>query len=168
MRSQHEAQVFSAVIKYSRMEGEFLSEISNNYLITQTSLIPDLSWKNLNISEIFIAGMRVMGFPNLRKETYDNWILINNQPSSLTPFITNPQVTLISREEWEKLENRTDYSWSIIFTLTRPGFSQDFSQALIQITAHCPAGPPQYGSLLYLEKTAEQWEVKLSYGLYNQ
>ncbi|MEA5600154.1 hypothetical protein [Nostoc sp. UHCC 0252] len=168
MRSQQEPQVFSAVIKYSRMEGEFLREISNNYLTTQTFLMPDISWTNLSIPEILIGEMKIIGFPNLRKETYENWILINNQSSLLTPFITNPQVALISQEDWEKLENGTDYNWSIIFTLTRPGFSQDFSQALIQITAHCPAGPPQYGSLLYLEKTAEQWEVELSYGLYNQ
>ncbi|MBD2516875.1 hypothetical protein H6G93_17990 [Nostoc sp. FACHB-973] len=142
--------------------------MSNSYLITKTSLKPDISWENLRIPETFIHGMRIVGFPNLQKETYDNWISINNQPSLLTPFITNTQITLVSEKESDKILNDYDYRWSIIYTLTRPGLSVDFSQALIQITAHCPAGPPQYGSLLYLEITGEEWEVKSSYGLYNQ
>ncbi|WP_235116131.1 hypothetical protein [Desmonostoc muscorum] len=168
MRSQHESQVFSAVIKHSITEGDFLCEMSNSYLITKTSLKPDISWETLRIPETFIHGMRIVGFPNLQKETYDNWISINNQPSLLTPFITNHQITLISQKESDRILNDYDYRWSIIYTLTRPGLSVDFSQALIQITAHCPAGPPQYGSLLYLECTGKQWEVKSSYGLYSQ
>ncbi|MDF5710205.1 MAG: hypothetical protein PUP90_21685 [Nostoc sp. S4] len=168
MRSQHESQVFSAVIKHSRMEGEFLHEMSSNYLLTTTSLIPDISWENLRIPEILIYGMSIKGFPNLQKETYDNWLSINTQPSLLTPLITNPQITLISHKQSDEIVNDYDYRWSVIYTFTRPGLSVDFSQALIQITAHCPAGPPQYGSLLYLERTSEQWQVKSSYGLYNQ
>ncbi len=168
MRSQHESQVFSAVIKHSKMEKDFLHEMSNNYLLTTTSLVPNISWENLRIPEMLIHGMKIIGFPNLQKETYDNWISINDQPSFLIPLITNPQITLISNKQSEKIINDYDYRWSVIYTLTRPGLSVDFSQALIQITAHCPAGPPQYGSLLYLERTNEQWEVKSSYGLYNQ
>ncbi|WP_193195489.1 hypothetical protein [Nostoc sp. MG11] len=166
MRSQYEPQIFSAVIKYFDMEGEFLYEISNN-VITETSL-NQISWENLQIPEIIVSGMRINGFPNLKKETYENWILSNNQPYLLTPYIKNQQVTLISQEEFVKVLNDPDYRWSIIYGLTRPGFSEDFSQALIQITAHCPAGSPQYGSLLYLERTGEKWEIKSSYGLYNQ
>jgi hypothetical protein len=168
MRSQHEPQVFYAVIKYSQMEGEFLAEMSNNYLITQTSL-NDITWENLQIPETLIHGMRIRGFPSLQKQTYDNWLSLNHQPSLLTPSIANPQVTMISLEEFDKLVNKSGYQWSILYTFSRPGFSEDFSQALIQITAYCPAGPPQYGSLLYLERTGgELWEVKSSYGLYNQ
>jgi hypothetical protein len=168
MRSQHESQVFSAVIKYARMEGDFLRKISNNYVITKTSLMPELYWENLRLPEILIHGMKIIGFPHLQKDTYENWISINNQPCLLTPFITNPQVTLVSEEEFKKLGNGPDYSWSMLYTLTRPGFSQDFSQALIQIIGHCPRLPSGYGSLLYLESTSNQWEVKSSYGLYNQ
>jgi hypothetical protein len=168
MRSPYEPQIFAAVIKHANIEGEFLREISNNYVMTTTSLIPDLSWENLRIPERLIQGMKIRGFPNLRQETYDNWISINNESFLLTPLIINPQVTLISEEEGEKLLSNPDYRWSIIYTLTRPGLSGDFSQALIQITAHCPAGPPQYGSLLYLENIGDRWEVKSSYGLYNQ
>ncbi|MEJ6483891.1 hypothetical protein N0Y54_21655 [Nostoc punctiforme UO1] len=168
MRSQHEPQVFSAAIKNLIMQGDILCETSNNYLITKTSLIPDLSWDNLRIPEISIYGMSLIGFPHLRKETYDNWIFINSQPSFLTPLMTNSQVNLISKEDLKKLENRTDHLWSTIYTLTRPGFSQDFLQALIQITGYCAAIPCSYGNLLYLESTGEQWQVKSSYGLYNQ
>ncbi|RCJ21675.1 hypothetical protein A6S26_23155 [Nostoc sp. ATCC 43529] len=168
MRSPYESQVLSAVIKHSMRKEDFLVDMSNSYLITQTSLKPDISWEFLRIPEIFIHGMRIVGFPNLQKETYDDWISINNQPCLLTPFLTNPQTTLISEEESDKTSKDYDYRWSIIYTLTRPGLSLDFSQALIQITAHCPAGPPQCGDLLYLERTGEQWAVKSSYGLYNQ
>jgi len=147
---------------------DFLVETSNSYLITSTSLKPDISWEFLRIPEILIHGMSIIGFPNLKKETYDDWISINNQPCLFTPFLTNPQTTLISNEESDRIFNDYNYRWSIIHTLSRPGLSVDFSQALIQITAHCPAGPPQYGSLLYLERTGEQWAVKSSYGLYNQ
>ncbi|MDZ8187367.1 MAG: hypothetical protein RMX96_21275 [Nostoc sp. ChiSLP02] len=168
MRSQYEPQVLSAVIKHSMAKGDFLCEMSNSYLITSTSLKPDISWEFLRIPEIFIHGMRIIGFPNLQKETYDNWISINTQPSSLTPLITNAHVTLISEQESNKILNDYNHRWSIIYTLTRPGLPLDFSQALIQITAHCPAGPPQYGNLLYLERTGKQWAVKSSYGLYNQ
>jgi hypothetical protein len=99
MRSLYEPQIFAAVIKYSNIEGEFLREISNNYVMTTTSLIPDFSWENLRIPERLIQGMRIRGFPNLRQETYDNWISINNESFLLTPLIKNPQVTLISEEE---------------------------------------------------------------------
>ncbi|MBD2612409.1 MAG: hypothetical protein RMY62_000480 [Nostoc sp. ZfuVER08] len=168
MRSQSESQVLAAVIKHSMRKEDFLVQTSNIYLITQTSLKPDISWEFLRIPEMFIYGMRIVGFPELQKKTYDNWISINNQPCLLTQFLTNPQITLISEKESERILNDYNHRWSIIYTLTRPGLSLDFSQALIQITAHCPAGPPQCGDLLYLEKTGEQWAVKSSYGLYNQ
>ncbi|MBD6619625.1 hypothetical protein FNW02_28345 [Komarekiella sp. 'clone 1'] len=166
MRSQYEPQIFSAVIKYFDVEEEFLCEISNKVII-ETSL-NQISWENLQIPEIIVSGMKINGFPNLKKETYKNFILSNNQPYLLTPYIKNQQVTLISKEEFVKVLDEPDYRWSIIYGLTRPGFSEDFSQALIQITAHCPAGPSQYGSLLYLERTDEQWKVNSFYGLYNQ
>ncbi|BAY74658.1 hypothetical protein NIES25_10720 [Nostoc linckia NIES-25] len=168
MRSPSESQVLSAVINHSMKKEDFLVEMSNSYLITKTSLKPDISWEFLRIPEIFIHGMRIVGFANLQKDTYEDWISINNQPCLLTQFLTNPQITLISEEESDKISKGYDYRWSIIYTLTRPGLSLDFSQALIQITAHCPAGPPQCGDLLYLERTGEQWAVKSSYGLYNQ
>lgn len=166
LRSQHEIEVFSAVIKYAGIETEFLWEISSKP-ITNSSL-QDITWENLQIAERFIHGMIILGFPHLLKETYDNWISINSQSSLLSDLIKNPQVTLISQAEFDTFLENPGYRWSIFYTLTRPGFSLDFSQALIQITAHCPSGPPQYGSLLYLERIGHIWEVKSSYGLYNQ
>ncbi|WP_414569142.1 hypothetical protein [Nostoc sp. CCY 9925] len=168
MRSPFESQVISAVINHSMRKEDFLVDMSNSYLITSTSLKPDISWEFLRIPEILIHGMSIIGFPNLKKETYDDWISINNQPCLLTPFLTNPQIALISNEESDRIFNDYNYRWCIIHTLSRPGLSVDFSQALIQITAHCPAGPPQCGNLLYLERTGEQWAIKSSYGLYNQ
>ncbi|MBD2449360.1 hypothetical protein H6G76_19780 [Nostoc sp. FACHB-152] len=166
LRSQHEPEVFSAVLKYASMKGEFLWAISNP--VINKSYYMDITWENLRIPAKIISGMKIVGFPYLQKETYDNWISINNQSSLLNSLIKNPQVTLLSQEDWVNFAQQYDYRWYIFYTLTRPGFSQDFSQALIQITAHCPAGPPQYGSLLYLERIKDIWTVKSSYGLYSQ
>jgi len=166
LRSQHEPEIFAAVVKYVGMAGEFLSEISDS-VIKQTSL-HDISWENLRIPEQRIFGMRILGFPHLKQETYDDWISINSQSSLLSLLINSPELNLISEREFRILINDYEYRWSIFYGLTRPGFSQDLSQALIQITAHCPAGPPQYGSLLYLEMINDQWQVQSSYGLYNQ
>jgi hypothetical protein len=166
LRSQHETEVFSTVIKYASMEGEFLWAMSNP--VINNSYYMDIRWENLRMPEKIIFGMKIVGFPDLQKETYDNWISINSQSSLLDSLITNPQVTLISQEYWVNFAQQYDYRWYVFYTLTHPGFYQDFSQALIQITAHCPAGPPQYGSLLYLERIKNIWKVKSSYGLYSQ
>lgn len=164
MRATHEIQVFSAVIKDYRMEGEFLIETSAQVCIPYFSL----TWEDINFRKLSTCGSFFDGAYTLQKDTYDDWILINNQSELLTPFITNHQITLISPEKSDQMFNNPDDRWRVFYTLTRPGFAPDFSQALIQITAHCPAGPPQYGSLIYLEINHKQWEVKSSHGLYNQ
>ncbi|GAA6621954.1 hypothetical protein [Scytonema sp. NUACC26] len=163
MRALQEIQVFSAVIKDYCLE-EFLIETSAQVCIPYFSL----AWENMTFHKISACGSFFDGTYTLQKDTYNDWILINTQSDLLTPFITNHQVTLISLEKADLMFNNPDNRWYVFHTLTRPGFAPDFSQALIQITAYCPAGPPQYGSLLYLERNNEQWQVKSSYGLYNQ
>ena len=167
MRSQHETQVYSAVIKYCQMEGEYLIETSSS-IFSRTSTGEVIAWENISFAKLSSCGSFFDGAYNVQKATYDDWVLVNNQRYLLTPAIANSQVKLISQVEFNQLCDRHDYRWSVFHWLTRPGFSGDFSQAMIQITAHCPAGPPQYGSILYLERTDETWEVKSSHGLYNQ
>jgi len=164
MRLPHELQVFSTVIEYCQMEGQFLLKTSASVCIHHFSL----TWENLNFLKLSACRSCFDGAYTLQKDTYDDWIFINQQSALLTPFISNNQITLISLEKFNEMFNNHDYRWCVFYQLTRPGFASDFSQALIQITAHCPAGPPQYGSLLYLEKNNEHWEVKSSHGLYNQ
>ncbi|MBH8551312.1 hypothetical protein I8751_02715 [Nostocaceae cyanobacterium CENA357] len=81
MRSQYETQVFSAVIKYSHMQGEYLIETSSSIF-------------SLTFPE---------GSYNLQKDTYDDWVFINNQHNLLIPFIENHQVTLISQKKYNQL-----------------------------------------------------------------
>ncbi|OUL22824.1 hypothetical protein [Nostoc sp. 106C] len=167
MRSQHESQVFSAVIKDCLIQGEYLIE-SSSKIFSPTGMGEVISWDKISFAKLSVCRSFFDGSYNVQKQTYDNWVLSNNQSCLLTPLIANPQVTLISQAKFDQLYDEHSQRWSIFYWLTRPGFSQDFSQALVQIMAHCPAGPPQYGSLLYLERTGKEWEVKSSYGLYNQ
>ncbi|OCQ90434.1 hypothetical protein BCD64_27565 [Nostoc sp. MBR 210] len=165
MRSQHETEIFATLIESYSMAGEYLLEESSSVII-KTSL-KDITWENLRIKETEIYGMKISGFPDLKKETFDNWISINSQPSLLSSLINNPKVNLLSSAEYENLFNQYDRRWSMFYTFTRPGFSDDFSQALIQMTAFCPI-TPQYGNLLYMERSGNKWETKLSYGLFSQ
>ncbi|MBD2476630.1 MULTISPECIES: hypothetical protein [Nostocaceae] len=165
MRSQHETEIFATLIENYSIAGEYLLEESGS-VITKTSL-KDITWENLRIKETEMYGMRILGFPELQKDTFDNWISVNTQPSLLSLWINNPKVNLLSRAEYHNLFNQDDHRWSMFYTLTRPGLSDDFSQALIQLTAFCPI-TPQYGNLLYMERTGNKWETKLSYGLFNQ
>ncbi|OUL36686.1 hypothetical protein BV372_06190 [Nostoc sp. T09] len=167
MRSQHEPEVFSAVINDYLSKGEYLIETSSK-IFSPTGMGEIISWDKISFAKLSACRSFFDGSYKVHKETYDDWVLSNNQSCLLTPLIANPQVTLISQATCDQLFDEQNQRWSVFHWLTRPGFSQDFSQALIQITAHCPAGPPQYGSILYLERTSKQWEVKSSYGLYNQ
>ncbi|MBD2214153.1 hypothetical protein H6G27_30440 [Nostoc linckia FACHB-104] len=167
MRSQHEPQVFSAVIQDYSMAGEYL--IANSAAIfSPTAKGEVILWDNLKFLQISPCSSFFENAYNVKKETYDDWLVSNHQPSLLTPLLINDQLTFISEQQCQQLCNNYDYRWSVFYWLTRPGFSADFSQALIQIYAHCPAGPPQYGSIVYLERTEDVWQVKSSFGLYNQ
>lgn len=167
MRSQHESQVVSAVIQNYRMAGEYLIATSTKIFspIAKGEVIP---WDNIRFLQLSPCGSCFESAYNVKKETYDDWVTSNHQSSLLTPLLISDQLTLISEQQCQQLCDNDDYRWSVFYWLTRPGFSVDFSQALIQIYAHCPAGPPQYGSIVYLERMKDLWEVKSYFGLYNQ
>jgi hypothetical protein len=167
MRSQHETQVLSTLIKGYQMEREYLIETSCS-IFSPTGKGEIIAWENMSFAKLSSCRSFFDGVYNVQKATYDDWVLVNNQPYLFTQAIAHPQVKLISQAESDQLCADYDYRWSIFYRLTRPGFSPDFSQALIGITAHCPAGPPQFGSILYLERSDQTWETKSSYGLYNQ
>jgi hypothetical protein len=166
MRSQHEPQVFSAVIRDCGIEGKYLVETSTT-IFSPTVRGEAISWDEVNTKISAYSEFDDSSF-SVKKDTYNDLVLMNNETYLFTPSLFNQQPILISETQFNQLNDDDNQRWSVFHWLTRPGFSPDFSQALIQIYAHCPSGPPQYGSILYLERTGERWVVKSSYGLYNQ
>jgi hypothetical protein len=167
MRLQHEIDVFSAVIKdktYS-MEGKFLIETSVE-ISSQNALGENICFKNLNFPKLSPCRSSFRGVHDLRQDTYDDWVSINNQRYLLAPWVKNHQLTLISKEEYNQYDLNGKYRYSSFYHLTRPGFSKDFSQALIQIYGHCPISHC-FGSIIYLERVSEQWCTLSVHGLYN-
>lgn len=166
MRLQHESQVLSAVIKDCGIEGQYLIETSTR-IFSPSGKGEFISWDEIN-AKISAYRESYRELFNVKKETYDDWVLINNERYLFTPSLFNHQPILISQKQCDQLCDNDDERWSVFYWLTRPGFSQDFSQALIQIYAHCPAGPPQYGSIFYFKRTGDEWKFQSSYGLYSQ
>jgi hypothetical protein len=168
MRLQHEEKVFSTVIRdrsYS-IEGGFLIETSSEVAF-QDDQSKIIFWNNINFPKLSPCGSFFQGSYNLQKNTYDDWVLINNQKCSLASWVENHPLTLISEEEYNQCNVNNNYLYHSFNWLTRPGFSQDFSQAIIRIYGYCP-GSHDYGSIVYLERISKQWHIKSSYGLYNQ
>ncbi|BDA76235.1 hypothetical protein CAL7716_104010 (plasmid) [Calothrix sp. PCC 7716] len=167
MRLQHEIDVFSAVIKDKSygISGIFLVEASVEIL--SQNLLENKSFENLNFQKLSTCGSYFTGVYDLQQETYDDWVSINNQTYSLAPWVKNHQLTLISEEEYNQYCLSGEYNSSGFYRLTRPGFSKNFSQALIQIYGYCPIAF-SFGSVIYLERVSEKWCTLSSYGLYNQ
>jgi hypothetical protein len=164
MPLQHETEVFSVLM--NRMEGEFLIETSSQIALQdwQGKMI---LWDNISFPKLSPCGSFFEGSYNLQKDTYDDWVSINNQRCSLASLVDRQVLTLISEAEYGQYDVNKNYCYRSFYRLTRPGFSQDFLQAMIQICCYCP-GSHDYGSILYLERVSEQWHIKSSYGLYNQ
>jgi hypothetical protein len=168
MRSQHEPEVYTAVIKDINyyMEGNFLIETSLGINFQNSQQIKEF-WQNIRFAKLSPSGSCFQGLYRLQKDTYDDWVSTNNQRYSLGAWVGNHQITLISQASYDQWDVNNNYRYCSFYWLSRPGFSQDFSQALIKLCCYCP-GSHDFGSLLYLERTDKQWQIKLSYGLYNQ
>lgn len=168
MRSQHEPHIYTAVIKdisYG-IEEEFLIETSIGIKFQNSQEIKDF-WQNITFPKLSPSGSYFQGSYSLQKDTYDDWVSINNQRYSLGAWVENNQITLISQASYDQWDVNKYYPYRSFYWLSRPVFSQDFSQALIKISCYCP-GSHDFGSLLYLERSEKQWQIKSSYGLYNQ
>lgn len=173
MRSQEETKLLSAFIQHYGQLQEALLIKKSSAILSRDSEGKINSWENLN-SRKWFWHQKIFGnittnenpYP-LKKETYNNWVLINKQHSVLTDFLDDNQVKFISEGQYNQLRNDYDHRWTSFYWLTRPGFSQDFSQAIIQLAVDCP-GACQYASIFHLQKISNKWEVNSSYGLYNQ
>ena len=168
MRSQHEPNVYTAAIKDRSygMEGGFLIETSLGISFKNSQEIEDF-WQNIRFPKRSPDRSYFQGSYSLQKDTYDDWVSMNNERYSLVSWLENHQITLIAQELYDQWDVNKNYAYQSFFWLSRPGFSQDFSQALIKICGYSP-GSHDFGSLLYLERTVKQWQIKSSYGLYNQ
>lgn len=106
-------------------------------------------------------------FP-VSEELYKNWVSQNAKVISWESLSVETGITFFSENELENLSANEQNRWSVFYTISQPGISTDKKNALIQVTAYCPAGPPNYGSIFLLEKNNTGWCVAFSYGLYNQ
>jgi hypothetical protein len=166
MRSQSETQIISTLIKGHQMEKDYLIETSCS-IFSPKGEGDIIAWENISFLKLSKCGSFFDGAYNVPKAAYDDWVLMNRERYLLKNAIAHPQVTLISNAEANRLCADYDYRWSTFYSLTRPGFSPDFSQALIELAGFCPHGP-QYSSILYLERTNQTWETKSSFGLFSQ
>ncbi|HAX80216.1 MAG TPA: hypothetical protein DCY88_31360 [Cyanobacteria bacterium UBA11372] len=168
MRSQHEPEVYTAAIKDKSygMEENFLIETSLGINFKNHQEIKKI-WQNISFPNLSPSGSSFQGSYSLQKDTYDDWVSINNQRYSLAVWVKHHQITLISQESYDQSDFNKYYAYQSFYWVSRPGFSQDFSQALIKLCCYSP-GSHDFGSLLYLERTDKQWQIKSSYGLYNQ
>jgi hypothetical protein len=139
----------------------------NDHFMVNSSLIIRLFYKEYKI------------FPSLRdiqkqdtsvaESTYHN-LLARNQESSLIQelFDEQWQSCIVSDAESQAFCENYDYRWSIHYCFSRVGFSADSQQALIYVTMHCPAGPPQCGTVYFFTWAQNNWQYKNSFGVYNQ
>ena len=148
-----ELNIYKAVSTYSRMEGNFLDRVCAGIAKKDSSLpytFNDLYSKDFPISE----------------SLYKNWINNNRESSELGEYAEELRIRYISWMEFDTYSKQDGNHWSILYSLTRPGVHEN--KAMIQITAHCPAGPPNYGSIFLLENQNSGWKVTHNFGLYNQ
>lgn len=96
MRLHHETQVFSTLLKHFPSYGEYLIATSHeiNFITGSGEL---LSWKNIKFLKLSVCGSFFEGSYTLQQDSYDDWVLINQQPCLLTSFITNKHVNVISQ-----------------------------------------------------------------------
>ncbi|HRG48184.1 MAG TPA: hypothetical protein PLX69_23350 [Leptospiraceae bacterium] len=155
MLSNIEVEILVGAVGQARAEGEFLSAKSSSIAYKESKEV--YSWKDIHSTH----------FP-VSQDLYDDWILKNKEPISFTDISEQIKMKSISDAEFGVLSETTEKKWSILYSFTRPGISDNGNFALVQITAFCPSGPPNYGSIYLLEKSGTGWTVKYNYGLYNQ
>ena len=150
-----EHKVMLSLLNYTKAEGNFLEEFSSQIIKKKENIFFSLE------------DLYSLQFP-ISKDLFENWIQINNKPISFLTLKESFNIKICSSGEFDSLFHKDENRWSVFYSISRPGFSENGDYALIQITAHCPAGPPNYGSLYLLEKNDSIWIVNYSYGIYNQ
>lgn len=146
-----EIQILKNLTKTLRVKHDYL-EINSN------SIAPKSERENFTYEDLFSPT-----FP-VKKEVFHDWIHRNQSKVSFESIQTELGVNLITLQQFENLEEK----WSVFYSYTRPGFVESLGQALVQVTAYCTAGPPNFGTIYLLERQERTWEVSGTFGLYNQ
>lgn len=154
MLSKVESEILITAMSFVQMDGEYVLETSSKIRKKANEI---LSWFDVYSKNSFIS-----------EELHKDWVQKNLDTISLLPLLEEIKVNFLSPEKFETYFITPDKAWSVFFTITRPGISSDGRNALLKVTANCPSGPPNYASLLLLEKSVHFWNVKSTHGLYNQ
>ena len=102
-------------------------------------------------------------FP-ISEKLFLDWISKNANPISWdSKVVPTDKIKILS---WKEFEEINDTHWRIIYSFTRPGIFEN--RAIVQISAYCPAGPPNYSTAFLLENQNGNWIITSSKGLYNQ
>ena len=161
-----EMEVLMGAIQHVKGEGDFLATKSSSIAKRDSKEI--ISWSDLHsFPTRRSSDLHSSSFP-ISKDLYEDWISKNKEPISLTDISEKLKMKSASETEFESLTNLSENKWSILYSFTRPGISDNGDFAIVQLTAFCPSGPPNYGSIFLLEKSGTGWIVKYNYGLYNQ
>jgi hypothetical protein len=154
MLTKIESEILLTAMSFVQMEGEYVLETSARIMKDANKI---LSWFDVYSKNSFIS-----------EQLHKDWVEKNLEPISLIPLLDEIKVSFLSTSKFESYLNMPDKAWSVFFTITRPGISTDGRNALLKVTANCASGPPNYASLLLLEKSVHFWNVKSTHGLYNQ
>ncbi|MCB1144046.1 MAG: hypothetical protein H7A24_15805 [Leptospiraceae bacterium] len=120
-----------------------------------------------SIEPIALNRIQSDKFP-VGQELYTDWIEKNRVRLDYTHVTDLQYYTVLEYEEFLKYSEKYD-SWSVWYQIGLPGLSPDRNQALIQVSALCTAGPPNYSELqLLTRKESGGWKVDSRYGIYNQ
>ncbi len=149
MLNSIEIEIIQKIILHSQMKDDYLLERS-------IRIAPNSSGNEFSFSEFQSAS-----FP-VSEDVFHDWKEKNQNPIEFYSLPTELGVSIISQEKFDQIQNH----WKVLYTLTRPGYTD--KSAIIQITAYCPAGPPNYGSIYLLQKEKNQWKISHTLGLYNQ
>ncbi len=163
-----ETEIYEAVIDFSRMQDGYLLEYSNT---PSPSLLGDglpIHFNEIKFPRLSEKKDSFTGTYSLGDDVYADWINKNTERSLLSVLADHSEIHLMPEEGFNSLQSEYRHSWSMFFTLTKPGISKDGKTAIVQITGFCPGGIPNYGSILYLEYSGGKWQVLSSFGLYNQ
>lgn len=147
-----ELEIYNSIILHSRINENFLS---------------DSTGQAADKNDYPLVKIKASRFP-ITEEIYNRWQAQNQNPIFLRELSFDLDINFFSQTNLNSILQGDRNRWSVFYTITRPGISEDKQSGIIQVTAFCPAGPPNYGTIYYLQKINSTWNISGNYGLYNQ
>jgi hypothetical protein len=143
--------LFRNIFTYLQIENDFLQDITSSMApksTTEAYSFSDLCSESFPITESLFLDFQ---------ENSKNNLKLTDHKDDLT-------VNIISFDAFQDHPS----NWSVLYSLSLPGFDLESGLALIQASAYCKAGPPNFASFYLLKQTKEKWEVTHTFGIYNQ